>query len=218
MPHREAASGLFTLNEDQIAERGARMARRDDREYRKYLREEQRSQPGCPAREVVLDQREQATLMSFEELHGAFVPLGGSTRCERPEIAAFPGLGILLSRVQAVAARCQLSNHRRGRTHDGTTRGCTLHGGAAIPERQTASGSESSSCWKFRNARSSSREAAYSATSARAADHRSGESARCIVVAVMVARRCPGWRHAYVCDTMTTWPSGSEILNSPRGA
>ena len=54
-------SGLSTLNEDQIAERGARMARRDDREYREYLREEQRSQPGCPAREVVLDQREQAT-------------------------------------------------------------------------------------------------------------------------------------------------------------
>src|SRR5438067_11385281 len=54
-------SGLSTLNEDQIAERGARMARRDDREYREYLREEQRSQPGCPAREVVLDQRGQAT-------------------------------------------------------------------------------------------------------------------------------------------------------------
>jgi hypothetical protein len=54
-------SGLSTLNEDQIAERGARMARRDDREYRQYLREEQRSQPGCPAREVVLDQRAQAT-------------------------------------------------------------------------------------------------------------------------------------------------------------
>src|SRR5712664_299421 len=28
------------------------MARRDDREYREYLREEQRSQPGCPAREL----------------------------------------------------------------------------------------------------------------------------------------------------------------------
>ena len=58
---RPATSGLSTLNEDQIAERGARMARRDDREYREYLREEQRRQPGCPAREVVLDQREQAT-------------------------------------------------------------------------------------------------------------------------------------------------------------
>src|SRR6516225_3403117 len=54
-------SGLSTLNEDQFAERGARVARLDDREYREYLREEQRSQPGCPAREVVLDQRGQAT-------------------------------------------------------------------------------------------------------------------------------------------------------------
>ena len=33
------------------------MARRDDRGYREYLREEQRRQPGCPAREVVRDQR-----------------------------------------------------------------------------------------------------------------------------------------------------------------
>ena len=55
------ASGLSTLNEDQIAERGARLARRDDQEYREYLREEQRSQTGGPAREVVLDQRGQAT-------------------------------------------------------------------------------------------------------------------------------------------------------------
>jgi hypothetical protein len=60
----EVASGLYRLNEDQIAERGARMARRDDREYREYLREEQRSQPGCPAREVVLDQPIQATSLS----------------------------------------------------------------------------------------------------------------------------------------------------------
>src|SRR5438045_7699483 len=54
-------SGLSTLNEDQIAERGARLARRDDQEYRECLREEQRSQTGCPAREVVVDQRGQAT-------------------------------------------------------------------------------------------------------------------------------------------------------------
>src|SRR5215210_7233083 len=60
-PRSSPISGLSTLNKDQIAERGARMARRDDREYREYLREEQRSQPGCPAREVVLDQRGQAT-------------------------------------------------------------------------------------------------------------------------------------------------------------
>src|SRR5205807_6852171 len=63
---RPLPSGPSTLNEDQIAERGARMARRDDREYREYLREEQRSQPGCPAREVVLDQRGRATI----SIHG----------------------------------------------------------------------------------------------------------------------------------------------------
>ena len=61
MPRAGHTSGLSTLKKDQIAERGARMARRDDREYREYLREEQRSQPGCPAREVVLLQRGQAT-------------------------------------------------------------------------------------------------------------------------------------------------------------
>jgi hypothetical protein len=37
------------------------MARRDDREYREYLSEEQHSHPGCPAPEVVLDQRGQVT-------------------------------------------------------------------------------------------------------------------------------------------------------------
>jgi hypothetical protein len=41
----------------------------DDREYREYLREEQRRQPGCPAREVVLDQRGQAT--SCDTAHDA---------------------------------------------------------------------------------------------------------------------------------------------------
>jgi hypothetical protein len=33
-------------------ERGARMARRDDRAYWAYVREEQRRQPGCPARRI----------------------------------------------------------------------------------------------------------------------------------------------------------------------
>ena len=32
------------------------MTRRDDRAYREYVSEEQRRQPGCPAREVVLVQ------------------------------------------------------------------------------------------------------------------------------------------------------------------
>src|SRR4051812_4764979 len=54
-------SDLSTLNNYLIAERGARIARRVDREYREYLREAQRSPPGYRAREVVLDQRGQAT-------------------------------------------------------------------------------------------------------------------------------------------------------------
>ena len=55
-PLEHPTSGLYSLNEDQIAERGARMARRDDRGYRRS-REEQRRQTGCPAREVILDER-----------------------------------------------------------------------------------------------------------------------------------------------------------------
>src|SRR6266513_835608 len=60
----EIDGGLAPLNMDQIAERGARLSRRDDREYREYLREEQRRQTGCPAREVVLDQRGQASYIA----------------------------------------------------------------------------------------------------------------------------------------------------------
>jgi hypothetical protein len=56
-----APGGLSALNENQSEERGARMERRDDREYRECLREERRSQAGCPVREVELDQRGQAT-------------------------------------------------------------------------------------------------------------------------------------------------------------
>src|SRR5688572_24173819 len=39
------------------------MARRDDREYREYLREKQRRQPGCPARELCREPRGQDTRM-----------------------------------------------------------------------------------------------------------------------------------------------------------
>ena len=51
--HLPPPFSCMASSRQQIAERGARMARRDDREYREYLREEQRRQPGCPAREVV---------------------------------------------------------------------------------------------------------------------------------------------------------------------
>ena len=36
----------------EFSERGARLARRDDRAYREYVREEQRRQAGCPARKM----------------------------------------------------------------------------------------------------------------------------------------------------------------------
>jgi hypothetical protein len=56
-----ALSGLYPLNKYQIPERGARMARREAREFREYLRAEQRSQPGCPARKLLVVPRMQAT-------------------------------------------------------------------------------------------------------------------------------------------------------------
>src|ERR671915_608078 len=54
-------SGLSPLKQYRIPERGARMARREERAYREYVSEEQRSQPGCPARKAVVLQRRQAT-------------------------------------------------------------------------------------------------------------------------------------------------------------
>jgi hypothetical protein len=98
LAHAIAGAGLLailpapnspsTLNEDQIAERGARRARRDDREYREYLREEQRRQPGCPAREVVLDQRGRATRT------GRRIAAGGALLAlalfVKPNVAALP--------------------------------------------------------------------------------------------------------------------------------
>ena len=67
-------NGLSSLNQDRIAARGAWLARRDDHAYREYVRVEQRRQPrgpqrgsrvgvepGCHARELVLQQRGSAT-------------------------------------------------------------------------------------------------------------------------------------------------------------
>jgi hypothetical protein len=55
------ASGLSWPCVKRIPERGARLARRDDREYREYLREEQRRQAGCPARKALYRWPGQAT-------------------------------------------------------------------------------------------------------------------------------------------------------------
>jgi hypothetical protein len=63
----EITSGPCRLFVEWISERGARMARRDEREYPEYLSEEQRGRPrgpgradsarwveeGCPAREAL---------------------------------------------------------------------------------------------------------------------------------------------------------------------
>ncbi len=54
-------SGLYRLSQYRIPERGARMARRDDRECCLHLRKEQRRQAGCPARKAVVTQPIQAT-------------------------------------------------------------------------------------------------------------------------------------------------------------
>src|SRR5687768_9592467 len=51
------------------------MARRDDREYRLYLREEQRRQPGCPARKALLIQLRPAT----NHATAAGIPMRSST-------------------------------------------------------------------------------------------------------------------------------------------
>jgi glycine/D-amino acid oxidase-like deaminating enzyme len=116
-------SGLSTLNEGQIAERGARLARRDDREYRQYLREEQRSQAGCPAREVVLDQRGQATTLRigtsywldrykghaprFPTIHGrhatdVVVIGGGITGCLAADLLAESGIQVILLEAERI--------------------------------------------------------------------------------------------------------------------
>src|SRR5688500_14323819 len=52
------------------------MARRDDRKYREYLREEQRSQPGCPAREVVLIRAVCLRAARVPGPDGIFMPCG----------------------------------------------------------------------------------------------------------------------------------------------
>ncbi len=50
---RISERGARTTTPARVPRRGPRLARRDDRGYREYLREEQRSQPGCPARKAL---------------------------------------------------------------------------------------------------------------------------------------------------------------------
>src|SRR4051812_42475593 len=56
-----ATSGLYALNQDWPPERGARIARREERADWASVSDEERGEAGCPARPVVLIQRIQAT-------------------------------------------------------------------------------------------------------------------------------------------------------------
>ena len=55
-PSAPVAAGSLAVREATPAlhrdGQGARITRRDDREYREYLREEQRSEAGCPGRRM----------------------------------------------------------------------------------------------------------------------------------------------------------------------
>src|SRR5215831_17748383 len=54
-----------------------------------------------------------AASMTLEVLHGALVLLGRRARVERAEIAPAPGPRVDLARIEAIAARLELADHRR---------------------------------------------------------------------------------------------------------
>src|SRR5215469_9227648 len=54
-----------------------------------------------------------AASMALEILHGALVLLGRRARVERTEVAAAAGLRVDLARIEAIAARLELADHRR---------------------------------------------------------------------------------------------------------
>src|SRR6478752_6938588 len=60
-----APSGLYALNKDRPPERGARIARREERADWASVSDEERGEAGCPARPLVLIQRIQATRLAF---------------------------------------------------------------------------------------------------------------------------------------------------------
>jgi hypothetical protein len=57
---RGTTSGRSSLKQYRMPERGARIARRDDRVYWSQVSDERRREAGCPARQTVLIQRGQA--------------------------------------------------------------------------------------------------------------------------------------------------------------
>src|SRR5215813_134235 len=54
-----------------------------------------------------------AASMTLEILHGALVLLGRRARLVRAEITAAAGLRVDLARIEAIAARAELADHRR---------------------------------------------------------------------------------------------------------
>ena len=60
MSYLTRISGLSSLNQYRLPERGARIARREERAYRRYVSDEQRREAGRPARQAVVIQRGQA--------------------------------------------------------------------------------------------------------------------------------------------------------------
>ena len=56
------------------------MARRDERAYREYVREEQRRQPGCPARELCRESRGRDTRLMSRRSSGGARRRGGRIR------------------------------------------------------------------------------------------------------------------------------------------
>ena len=83
------------MKKDQIAERGARMARRNGCEYLEYLREEQRSQPGCPAREVVLLHRARPLTAYLTREAQPEMPERSARSRSLPALLALFGVGLV---------------------------------------------------------------------------------------------------------------------------
>jgi hypothetical protein len=77
--------GLSALIQYRWPERGARIAKREEREYWRYLSAEQRREAGCPARQAVLKQRGRAT-----SCEGVERPRAADSVLQAPSTPHFP--------------------------------------------------------------------------------------------------------------------------------
>jgi hypothetical protein len=106
------------------------MARRDDREYPEYLREEQRRQPGCPARRPLPSQRRQATSMA--QHHRTERAIVSAWRVSRARSAAY---GISPSSAGRYFSCCWPGDRPEGRTRRRRRRRAIreTHGTSIVP-------------------------------------------------------------------------------------